>query len=631
MGTLRYIGDLLYRHKYRYVLGVIFLICVDILQLIMPWILGEATNSLESGALTAASLARFAAALALTAAGVALFRFLFRYTLYGVARSVELSFRNRLYAHLQKLSVNWFNVRKTGDIMAHATNDMDNVTTAAGQGIIFAVDCLLVPIAALVMMWRTGGFGLTAASFAPLLFLSIVVFFFTKIMQNSVQKQQEAFSNLTETARENFSGIRVIKSFVQEEKETERFRRANETSRRANLRFIRLMSMMFPSVMLISSLSFVIALWYGGLLVIDGTITLGSFVAFNSYLGMLIWPITALGWVVNIFERGTVSLKRINSIMDEKPEITDKESWQLPGAAGEAAGSGSTGRNADSETAAIRTSGILTAGKPGGDTADTAASAAGPLPLSDTDLEFRNLTFTYPGSSTPVLRDISFTLKKGRTLAIVGRTGSGKSTLINLIPRLLSVPDGTIFIGGRDINDIPLSQLRSSIGCVPQETFLFSDTIRNNIDFYRGFDMDAIEKAAKTARLYDNIMEFPRQFDTVVGERGVTLSGGQKQRTAIARAILGSPSILILDDCLSAVDAKTEAGILEDLKAIMKQRTSIIVSHRISAVKDADEIIVLDEGRITERGSHASLLSLGGYYSDLYNRQLLADEIEEAE
>lgn len=621
MGNFRYIGDLLLKHKYRYVLGVIFLICVDVLQLIIPWILGEATNSLESSALTIDFLARFAIALALTAAGIAVFRFLFRYTLYGVSRSVELSFRNRLYAHLQKLSVNWFNTHKTGDLMAHATNDMDNVTMATGQGVIFAVDCLLVPVAALVMMCQTGGFGLTAACFAPLLFLSIVVFFFMKIMQSSVQKQQEAFSNLTETARENFSGIRVIKSFVQEEKETERFRKANEATRRANLRFIRLMSMMFPTVMLVASLSFVIALWYGGLLVIKGTITLGSFVAFNSYLGMLIWPITALGWVVNIFERGSVSLKRINSIMDEKPEITDRNvAMPAPGATGEASGAGTA-------------SGAV--GEINDGTADaaagTATAAEAPVPLTETDLEFRNLSFTYPGSSTPVLESISFTLEKGRTLAIVGRTGSGKSTLINLIPRLLSVPDGSIFIGGRDVNDIPLAQLRSSIGCVPQETFLFSDTIRNNIDFYRGFDMADIEKASKTAHLYENIMEFTRQFDTVVGERGVTLSGGQKQRTAIARAILGSPSILILDDCLSAVDAKTEASILGDLKEIMKQRTSIIVSHRISAVKDADEIIVLDEGRIIERGSHASLINLGGYYSDLYNRQLLADEIEEAE
>ncbi len=587
MGTLRHIKDLLIKHKYRYGLGVVFLLCVDALQLVLPRVLGEVTDLLENGSLTRARLGEYAAIVALIAVGIAVFRFLFRYALYGASRSIELSLRNRFYAHLQKLSVNYFNTHKTGDIMAHATNDMNNVTMATGQGIIFAIDCLLIPVVAVAMMWNTAGFKLTAACSAPLLLLSITVVFFLKIMQSRVQTQQEAFSNLTETARENFSGIRVIKAFSQEQNETVKFEKANSINREANLKFVRLISIMFPSVMAISSLSFVIALWYGGIHVIEGVLTLGGFVAFNSYLGMLIWPITALGWVANIFQRGAVSLGRINTIIDEKPEISD----------------------------CIAPS----------DSCDSK------VVIDKAGLEFKGLTFTYPGTERPALENISFTVEKGKTLAVVGRTGSGKTTLINLIPRLLSVPEGVLLIDGVDINDIPLSKLRSSIGCVPQDTFLFSASISENIDFFRGYSKDEIENAAKTARIYDNICEFSNRFGTMVGERGVTLSGGQKQRVAIARAVLGAPSILILDDCLSAVDANTEEEILRDLKSIMKQRTSIIVSHRISAVKDADEIIVLDEGRIIEHGTHAALLEFGGFYHTLHRKQLLTEQIEEAD
>ncbi|HEX2945701.1 MAG TPA: ABC transporter ATP-binding protein [Clostridia bacterium] len=617
MGTLRYIRDLLLRNKFRYVFGIIFLLGVDILQLVLPKILGDATDYFESGTLNASKLTEFAVIIALIAVGIAVLRFFFRYTLFGVSRSIELSLRNRFYAHLQKLSMTYFNTHKTGDIMAHATNDMNNVTMATGQGIIFAVDSALIPVVALVMMFNTAGFKLTAACFAPLIVLGIVVFFFMKIMQSTVQRQQETFSNLTETARENFSGIRVIKSFVQERKEIERFEHANKVNKEANLKFVRLMSMMFPSVMLVASVSFVIALWYGGILVIRDQLTLGGFVAFNSYLGMLIWPITALGWVANIFQRGGVSLNRINTIMDETPEIRDS-----------AAKAGSEGAENASSTGKSTSGGSKPANSPA---LQGFSAEALNHPAIEGTIEFRELSFTYPGSDSPVLKNISVKVEKGKTLAIVGRTGSGKTTLANLIPHLLSVPERTLFIDGRDINEIPLSVLRGSIGSVPQDTFLFSDTIKENIDFYRGFSDREIEDASKTARLYDNIMEFPGGFGTMVGERGVTLSGGQKQRAAIARAVIGSPAILILDDCLSAVDAKTEEGILRDLKVLMRQRTSIIVSHRISAVKDADEIIVLDDGEIIERGTHDSLVGLGGYYSSLYTRQLLADEIEEAE
>ncbi len=578
MDKLRHIRDLLSKNKYKYALGITFLLCVDVLQLVLPKILGDVTDLLESGLLTRGRLAQYALIISLLAVGVALFRFLFRYTLMSVSRSIELSLRNRFYSHLQKLSINYFNSHKTGDLMARATNDMGNVTMASGQGVIFLIDSLLIPVVALIMMLSTGGLKLTAACFLPLLLLGIAVVFFMKLMQSRVQRQQEAFSNLTEAARENFSGIRVIKAYTQEDKEISRFDHINSINREVNLKYVRLMSMMFPTVMSIAGLSFAIALWFGGILVIQETVSLGDFVAFNSYLGMLIWPITAIGWVANMFQRGFVSLERINSIIDETPEISDTNSVE---------------KNS-----------------------------------IDGTIEFKDLNFTYPGTNKPVLSNISIRVDAGKTLGIIGRTGSGKTTLINLIARLLKVPEGTLFIDGTDINNIPLATLRGSIGGVPQDTFLFSDTIGENIDFFRNSPIEEVEWAAKTARIFDSINEFPEKFSTVVGERGVTLSGGQKQRVAIARAVIGSPSILILDDCLSAVDANTEEEILRDLKRIMMERTSIIVSHRISAVKDADEIIVLDDGKITERGTHDELLSRDGFYHELYNKQLLINQLE---
>lgn len=578
MDKLRHIRDLLSKNKYKYALGITFLLCVDVLQLVLPKILGDVTDLLESGLLTRGRLAQYALIISLLAVGVALFRFLFRYTLMSVSRSIELSLRNRFYSHLQKLSINYFNSHKTGDLMARATNDMGNVTMASGQGVIFLIDSLLIPVVALIMMLSTGGLKLTVACFLPLLLLGIAVVFFMKLMQSRVQRQQEAFSNLTEAARENFSGIRVIKAYAQEDKEISRFDHINSINREVNLKYVRLMSMMFPTVMSIAGLSFAIALWFGGILVIQETVSLGDFVAFNSYLGMLIWPITAIGWVANMFQRGFVSLERINGIIDETPEISDTDSVE---------------KNS-----------------------------------IDGTIEFKNLNFTYPGTNRPVLSNISIRVDAGKTLGIIGRTGSGKTTLINLIARLLKVPEGTLFIDGTDINNIPLATLRGSIGGVPQDTFLFSDTIGENIDFFRNSPIEEVEWAAKTARIFDSINEFPEKFSTVVGERGVTLSGGQKQRVAIARAVIGSPSILILDDCLSAVDANTEEEILRDLKRIMMERTSIIVSHRISAVKDADEIIVLDDGKITERGTHDELLSRDGFYHELYNKQLLINQLE---
>lgn len=582
MKKLRHIRDLVLNNKYRYLTGVLFLLVVDVLQLILPWLLGRLTDYLKAGSLTSGAILTYSLVIVAMAAGIATFRFLWRYLILGVSKRIEADLRERFYLHLQKLGATWYSTHKTGDLMAHSTNDIGNITTAAGMGIIISVDSILIPVVALVMMISSGGLKLTLASFSPLLLILAFFGVFMSQMESRITKMQESFSNMTETARENFSGIRVVKSFVQEIREISKFKEANNHNRQMNLRYVMIMSLMFPIIMTISSLAFAVGLWFGGALVIKGQMTLGGFVAFNSYLGMLIWPISAIGWVMNMFQRGSVSLQRINAIMDEKPEIEDS--------------------------------------------ADMSS-----ISTIEGAIEFRDLTFAYPGSDKPVLKNINLKLEKGKTLAIVGRTGSGKSTLISLLPRLYNVPEGTLTIDGLDINKIPLSLLRSSINCVPQETFLFSSTIKNNIGFFSSSSDEAIIDAAKTAMIYDNVMDFPDGFETLVGERGVTLSGGQKQRIAIARAIHSAPSILILDDCLSAVDTRTEEALLKGLKQLMKQRTSIIVSHRISTIKDADEIIVLSGGEIIERGSHESLLEQQGDYYNLYKKQLLKEQIEEVE
>lgn len=582
MRELRYIRDVIGKYKFRYISGIIFIIAVDTLQLIMPKALGRLTDLLKTGKLDKQGIISYSLLFAGIAVGIAVFRFLWRYMIFGVSKIIETELRARLYQHIQKLSASYFNIHKTGDLMAHATNDINNVSQALGVGITLGIDSSLIPVAAIVMMIFTAGLKITLIAAIPLFLLAGIMVIFVKYMHERIEKVQESFSLLTDKVQENISGIRVIKAFVQEQKEIEKFCKTNKHNRDMNMRFIRMYSLLFPLVMTVSSFSFAIALWYGGIQVIYGVLTLGDFVAFNSYLGMLIWPIAALGWITNIFQRGSVSLKRVNEILDEQPEITDP-----------------------AEPAVIS----AVKGK----------------------IEIRNLDFTYPGNNKPVLKNISLKVENGKTLAIVGRTGSGKTTLISLLQRLYNVGDGTILIDDTDINKIPLAILREGFGCVPQDTFLFSATIRSNIDFFHNAGEENLIESAKLARVYDNIMEFPKGFDTFVGERGVTLSGGQKQRVAIARALLIKPAILLLDDCLSAVDTRTEEEILKGLKEAMKDRTSIIVSHRVSTIQDADEIIVLDDGEIIERGSHESLLQQQGAYFDLYSKQLLAEQLEEAE
>lgn len=581
MGSFKTLKDFFAKYKWRYIIGVIWLIFVDVLQLILPRILKNITDSLQSGQITHTLLLQYSGYVLVIGLGIAVGRFFWRIYIQGTSRLLEYHLRNKLFRHFQSLSTNFFNKHKTGDLMAHATNDINAVRMALGPGVVMVTDAFFITISAFIMMLKTTNIRLTLLALLPLPFLAFTVTKFGKMIHNRFKIVQEAFSKLTDKVQESFSGIRVVKSYVQEEADIQKFTTANKYNFDMNVKLVRVWGLFFPLVQFISALSFILIMWVGGIQVISGSISLGDFVAFNSYLGLLVWPMMAIGWVINLIQRGAASMERINKILNQQPEITDSKDV-----------------------------------------------------LNKTDIEgnieFKNVSFKYPDSNTYSLRNINLKIEKGKTLAIVGRTGSGKTTIVNLLLRLYNVNEGKILIDEIDINKIPLKTLRENIGYVSQNNFLFSSTIKENIAFaFDGkIDDQLVINAAKISEIYDNIMDFPKKFNTVLGERGVTLSGGQKQRTAIARAIIKNPSILILDDSLSAVDTQTEEKILNNLKDIMKTRTTILIAHRISTVKKADEIIVLNEGVITERGTHEQLLQLNGLYKDIYEKQLLEEKIE---
>ncbi|NMB00974.1 MAG: ABC transporter ATP-binding protein [Firmicutes bacterium] len=571
--------DFFSEHKRYYILGVLSLIVVNSLQLVIPKMIGNLTDVVAGRNFSSNDIFGFLWRFIALSVAIAVFRYWWRITIMGTARKMEYTLRNMLFNHLQGLSTEFFNHNKTGDLMAHATNDIQAVRIALGPGIVSAVDALFLTTVIVFMMARTISLQLTLVALLPLPLMLGVGIGFRGVIHTRFRRVQEAFSLLTDRVQENFSSIRVVKGFAREKSEIGRFADVNELNVQKNMDLVRIQALFHPLVGYLASLSFIILLGYGGILVINGSVTIGDFVAFNSYLGMLTWPVMAIGWVMNLIQRGKASMDRLNEIFLQCSEI-----------------------NEPTETALTSLKGKI---------------------------EFKDLTFAYPTSTEPILKGINAEILPGQVVGILGRTGSGKTTLLNLLLRLYDAKPGMIKLDDVNIDQISLEVLRENIGYVPQDSFLFSATIRENIDFAAtGSDLAKVIEYSKVARVYDNIVEFPEQFDTIVGERGVTLSGGQKQRIAIARALIKEPQILIMDDSLSAVDTETEEAILQNLRRIFPGKTVLIVSHRISTLKSANQILVLEEGEITQRGTHEALVAEEGLYKELYQKQLLEEQIQ---
>ncbi len=585
VGGLRNLRTLV-RHFGHYrlavALGLVCLLFVDAMQLVIPRIIKSAVDDLTYGGVGGNELAHYGLLIAGLALGIAVLRFFWRFLIIGTSRHLEEDIRNRIFGHLQKLSASYYAVTKTGDLMAHATNDLNAVRMAAGIGIVAATDALVLGLATIGFMLALN-VRLTLMALIPMPVIALFTLRAGKLLHQRFERVQATFSELTERVRESISGIRVVKAYAQEEHELQRLSKVGRDYVMRNVHLVRVWGAFFPFITLLSSMSVVIIVFLGGRQVIVGTITTGDLVAFTSYLGILTWPMMAMGWVVNIMQRGAASMGRINKILETDPEIADVE---------------------------------------------------GAVELTDArgDVEFRGVTFRYEDGLDPALRDINVRVPAGATLGVLGRTGSGKSTLVNLLLRIHEPSEGQVLIDGEDVCGLTLSSLRGAIGYVPQDTFLFSDTIRENIRFGSpDASEERVADAARVAGILEEVESFPEGMDTLVGERGVTLSGGQKQRIAIARALLIDPSIVLLDDALSSVDTATEERIQKELKEALRERTSIIVSHRISSIKNADEIIVLDEGAIVERGTHDELLALGGLYKSIHERQLLEEEMDSSE
>lgn len=574
-----HLSEFLKENKRRYIIGICILLVADVFQLVMPKILGIIADLIEQNAMNQKDLIFYIAIIIVSAIIIAVCRFGWRIYIFGTARKLEFWLRNKFFAQLELLSQNYFNNKKTGDLMAHATNDILSVRSAFAGGVVMATDALFMTAMTVITMLINIDVKLTLIALIPLPVIALLIRIFGKQVQKRFKIVQESFSLLTDKVQESYSGIRVIKSFAQEDNNFKSFNVVNQTNYDKNIYLTKIFGLMHPMIILVSSLSFMIALSLGGNMVIDKSISLGQLVSFITYLGLLTWPMIAIGGVINLIQRGIASMKRLNEVFDSVPEITDKK-------------------------------------------------ANAKINSLNGKIQFRNVSFKYPNTNVYALKNISFTANPGNTIAILGPTGSGKTTITNLLLRRFDITEGNISIDDITLNKIPLSVLSSSVGCVPQNTFLFSTTIKENIAFSDDtLPMESIVEYASIAQIHDEILSFPTGYDTMLGEKGVNLSGGQKQRISIARALIKKPKILILDDSLSAVDTKTEASILTHLKTEMKKSTTIVISHRISTIKDADWILVIDDGAIVQQGKHESLLSETGIYASTYEKQKLEEKI----
>ncbi|WMJ85971.1 ABC transporter ATP-binding protein [Anaerocolumna sp. MB42-C2] len=570
------------KYKWKYLLGIITLFIVDFMNLYIPQFTGEITDGLKDKTMDMNGVIQGIIKILLVGLVLAVGRFAWRYFIFGSARAIEYDLRNDMFAHLERLSMGYYNKNKTGDLMAHFTNDLNAIRMSAGPAVITSFDAIIMTLMVLTKMILYVNIRLTLLAVIPLIFIAIGGVYYGRSAEKRFAEKQKAFSDLTDQVQESISGIRVVKAFVQERQELKAFARANQENKDKNMKVVKLQATIMPLLDIVIGLSSLITLLYGGYLTITGTITLGRFIAFNQYINMLVWPMIAAGDSVTFFSQGTASIKRIQNIFRQQPEVYDEP-----------------------------------------DITDYKINHL------EGEIEFNHLDFRFTAQTPEVLKGINLKADKGSTLAILGRTGSGKTAIANLLLRLYNAEPGMITIDGIDIHKIPLKVLRENIAYVPQDNFLFSDTLKNNIAFGASTkDIETVQKAARDACIHDNIMDFPGNYDTLVGERGVTLSGGQKQRSSIARALMKDAPILILDDSLSAVDTNTEEQILKNLKNNREGKTTIIIAHRISTIQNADKILVLEEGRMAEYGTHEELLNKQGIYSKMYEKQQLEKQLE---